>query len=197
MWQSATFFVYFSFLCLFLMFLENNNFMKKIFLSFVTCFIVLLVGVTFFGCENATDIRASAISEITAAGSDNYGIRITFQEDKRIENKSLDIQVKCDKKIDNVIIWHENEDKQSIAFGKEDEWYSLTSLLCLAANKPNTEKFEPFGEALTKTYMFNSGEKIKLTFRVVVGDAQANAQKSGQVLTGSVQVSNEFELKIN
>lgn len=152
----------------------------------------------FSACEKATEIRAAAISEITAAGSDNFGIKITFSEDKRIETKGVDIQVMSDKAIDNVTIWHENQkEKMSIAFAEKDKWYSLTTLLVKAQNKPNTEKFEKFGEALTKTYLFNSEEKFKLKFRVVVGDPQPNVHESGEVLTGTFEISNEFTLKIN
>ncbi len=171
--------------------------MKKIFGTLTLSICMLLSVFVFFACESATEIRAVSISEITSAGSDNYGIRISYQEDKRIEKKGTDIQVKCDKKIDNVIIWHEGQDKKSIAFGEKDRWYSLTTLLASADNKPNTEKFETFDQALTKTLLFNSGEKINLTFRVVVGDIEPNVHGSGEVLTGSTQVSNEFVLKLN
>lgn len=171
--------------------------MKNIFKGVTLALMILICGVSFIACENATEIRAVSINEITAAGSDNYGIRISYQDDKRIEKKGTDIQVKCDKKIDNVIIWHEGQEKKSIAFGEADRWYSLTTLLVNADNKFNTEEFEEFGEALTKTLLFNSQEKIKLTFRVVVGDIEPNIHGSGEVLTGSTVVSNEFVLKIN
>lgn len=171
--------------------------MKKIFVSLTVALMICVCGVGLMACENATEIRAVSITEITTAGSDNYGIRISYAEDKRIEKKGTDIQIKCDKKIDNVVVWHEGQDKRSIAFGEKDRWYSLTTLLAFSDNKPNTEKFEEFGEALTKTLLFNSGEKIKLTFRVIVGDIEPNIQETGEVLTGSVDVSKEFVLKVN
>lgn len=163
---------------------------------FIT-FACLASVIMFTACENATEIRAANITEITAAASDNYGIRISFLDDKRIENKGVDVYVKSDKKLDNVVIWEEGQEKQSIAFAEKDRWYSLKSLLCMAENRPNTEKYTKFGEALTETYIFNSSEKIKLTFRVVVGDIEPNIQGSGEVLTGSMDISNEYELKIN
>ncbi len=171
--------------------------MKKVFICFILGLMIFAGGATFFGCENATEIKAVSITEITSAGSENYGIKISYQDDKRIEKKGTDIQVKCDRKIDNIVIWHEGQEKKSIAFGEKDRWYSLTTLLAFADNKPNTEKFEEFGQALSKILLFNSKEKIKLTFRVVVGDIEPNVQGSGEVLTGSTEVSNEFILKFN
>ena len=113
------------------------------------------------------------------------------------KEKGVDIYVKCDKKIDNVIVWEEGQEKQSIAFAEKDKWYSMTFLLAMAENKPNTEQFDKFGEALTQTYIFNSTERIKLTFRVVVGDVEPNVQGTGEVLTGSMNISKEFVLKVN
>lgn len=171
--------------------------MKKFFYGFSVC--VMAVVALFFmtACNNATQIMAASITEITGAGSDNYGVRISFLEDKRLEKKSVDIQIKCSKKIDNVVIWHENQEKQSIAFAEQDKWYSLTTLICVAQNKLNQEEFEKFDQALTKTYLFNSAEKFTLTFRVVAGESQPNVQGSGNVLTGSTPISNEYVLKIN
>ena len=168
----------------------------KVFLKNSLVLSLVLVSLFFFtACENATKIRAVSITEITSAGSDNYGIRIAFQEDKRIEEKGVDIQVKSSK-VGDVIIWQEGKKKETISFTESDKWYSLTTLFVMAQDKPNTETFEEFGQALTKTYLFNSSDSKALTFRVIVGDIEPNIHGSGQVLTGSMDVSKEFVLKI-
>ena len=174
----------------------KKNF-KYALIALFASFMCVSCGLAFSSCENATEINAANITEITAAASDNYGIRVSFLDDKRIEDKGVDIYVKCDKKIDNVIVWEEGQEKQSIVFAEKDKWYSMTFLLAMAANKPNTEQFDKFGEALTQTYIFNSTERIKLTFRVVVGDVEPNVQGTGEVLTGSMNISKEFVLKVN
>ena len=79
---------------------------------------------------------------------------------------------------------------------KKDDWYSLTSLIAIAQDKSNTEKFMPFKDAVTKTYIFNSEKPIELTLRVVAGDVEENSQKTGDVLVGSEDISDEFKLKI-
>ncbi len=169
--------------------------MKKIAKASFVFMMALCSLFCFTACEEATKIRAASITEITSAGSDNFGIKIVFHDDKRIEEKGVDIQVMSSKKGD-VVIWHEGKDKETITFAENDKWYSLTTLFVLAEDRPNTETFEEFGQSLTKTYLFNSEEKINLTFRVIVGDIEPNIHESGQVLTGSMDVSKEFVLKI-
>ena len=51
--------------------------------------------------------------------------------------------------------------------------------------------------ASSRRYLFASKKPLKLTFRVVAGQAVDNAEKSGQVLTGSVPISDEFTLKVD
>lgn len=176
---------------------KTKKILKNMFVGIVAIFVCLGCAMTLSSCENATEIQAATITEITAAASDNYGIRVAFLDDKRIEEKGVDIYVKCDKKLDNVVVWKEGEEKKSIAFAEKDKWYSMTSLFALTDNKPNTEQYDKFGEALTQTYIFNSTEKIKLTFRVVAGDIEPNAHGTGEVLTGSMNISKEYVLKIN
>lgn len=164
--------------------------MKKFCLALFVC----VLAITLCACENSTQINACAITEITSPGSKNYGIRITFAQDKRIENKEIDVQVMASDK-GSLTIWEENNDKKTITFADKDKWYSLTTLIVRGEDKPNTEQFVGFGQALTKTYLFNTEKPINLTFRVVAGEVQPNVQGSGQVLTGTTPISQEFVLK--
>ena len=164
--------------------------MKKLILP-IFCFVALFM----MGCENSTNLRCATIREITTAGSENYGVTVAFIEDERVKEKSVDVQVKADKECE-LIFWEENGEKMTLRFYKRDDWYSLTNLVVIAQDKPNTEKFMPFKDAVNKTYMFNSTQQVELTLRVVAGDVEENTQKTGDVLVGSEDISDEFKLKI-
>ena len=99
--------------------------MKKIFLSFA-----LIMGMfSFVACENATQIEAGYISETTSAGSENYGVRITYSQDSRLKGKAVDTQIKFSQKGD-IVIWQEGGEKFTFTVEDYDYWYSLTTIFC-------------------------------------------------------------------
>lgn len=164
--------------------------MKKLILP-IFCFVAIFM----MGCENSTNLRCATIREITSAGSENYGVSVSFMEDERVKEKFVDVQVKANEEC-QLVFWEENGEKMTLNLYKKDDWYSLTSLIAIAQDKPNTEKFMPFKDAVTKTYIFNSEKPVELTLRVVAGDVEENSQKTGDVLVGSEDISDEFKLKI-
>lgn len=165
--------------------------MKKFFLSFM----LILSFFALSACENSTNLRCATIREISAAGSDNYGITVSFQDDKRLEEKAVDVQIRANKACE-LTFWEEGKEKVVLNLGEKEYWYSLTSLAVTASGKPETEKFMPFKDAISKTYLFKSTLPVELTFRVVAGDVETNASEKGEVLVGSEDISKEFNLKI-
>lgn len=168
--------------------------MKRLFKSAIV--MTLLCAFILVGCENSTEIRAAAFSDISVSGSDNYGVGVKFQTDKRLESKYVDIQVKANKAIENISIWEDNGVKYTFNFEEKDSWKSITTILVHGKEKPNTEEFEKFDKANARRYLFSAKEKVELTFRVVVGDIEDNAQKTGKVLVSTEQISDEFKLKV-
>ena len=168
--------------------------MKKLSLfSFVLAFCLLLVG-----CENSTKLRTAYLTEITSAGSKNYGVRINYAEDSRLEGKGTDVQVKFEK-TGKVNIWKEGNDKIEYYVEESDEWYSLTHIFAEEGNEEDVKKretFEKYEEVIGKTYLFNYDGKMTITLRVVVGDVEENGDKTGEILVGSEPVSEQFKLKI-
>lgn len=162
--------------------------------------VVLAVAIFIFsGCEQSTQIKAATISEITAAGSENYGVRVNFLKDSRFEGKGVDVQVKFNK-TGTIIIWQENQPKFEYEILESDEWYSMTSIFAIKDNpeNANTETFEVFEDASAKTYLFNySGEgKMEITLRAVAGTKQENAYKKGEILADSMPISDQFTVNI-
>ena len=170
--------------------------MKKLFRLFVLISFALS---TLAGCEQSTQLRTATISEITTAGSENYGVRVNFSDDSRLEGKGVDVQIKFNK-TGLITMWQENQAKFDYEILESDEWYSLTTIFTVKDNPENvnTERFELNEEANAKTYLFNyKGDRgIEVTFRAVAGDKQENAYKTGEILVDSTPISNQFTLKI-
>lgn len=161
----------------------------------VALVIALIAMFEIVGCEDATQIRCASISEITSVGSKNYAVRISYQEDKRLENKATDVQIKVSK-IGKYTFWEENDTKLSFVLNEMDEWYSLTNLIYKARGKEGEEQFENLKDAKTKFYIFNFDGQSEMTLRVVAGQKEDNANKTGQILVGSEPISSQFVLKI-
>lgn len=157
--------------------------------------LLLMVSLTAFACEDSTQLRCAAITEITAAGSENYGVRISFLQDKRLQDKYVDVQVKFNK-TGEITFWEENQEKMEFIIEDFDEWYSIEYLKAKATSTEGSEKFEKFEKALARTYLFNYDGKIELTFRVVAGDIEDNSTETGEILVGSEPISKQFTLKI-
>ena len=166
--------------------------MKKRYL-FLSIIVGMMIGLV--GCEQSTKIQAAYISEITQAGSENYGVKITYSEDKRLDGKFVDTQVKFSKKGD-IVIWREGEEKFSYTILDSDTWYSMTTIFAAANEKEGEEEFEEKDGAIAKVYLFNSKQTQNITFRVVCGIVEENSSGKGQILVGSEPISNHFTLKI-
>lgn len=165
---------------------------KKIFLIIL---LICIVAIPLYACENSTQLRTAYIREITSPGSDNYGVRITYAEDKRLNEKGTDIQVKFNN-MGTIKIGKENQEKFEYKIKDYDEWFSLTAIFAEAEGKTGQENYEKYQDALTKTYLFEYQGDINITFRVVVGDIEENAQGTGEILVGSEPVSDNMTLKI-
>lgn len=156
----------------------------------------LMAGVLMVGCENSTEIQGATITDISVSGADNYGIRVSFLTDKRLENKYVDVQVKTDKAVTGMEIWEDGGTKYTINLTEVDQWQSITTIFVEAQSKPGTEQFQKFSEAISKRYLFSSKSQVNLLFRVVVGDVADNDTGKGKVLANSEPISDIFKLKV-
>ncbi len=165
---------------------------KKFLLLFV---FILMASSVMFACEKSTQIRAATISEITSAGSKNYGVKVSYLEDKRLKGKGTDVQIKFNK-TGKITIWQEGKDKFEYEIEDFDEWQSMTHILNVAYGEGKGDKYEKFEDALNKTYLFNYGGNIKVTFRVIVGEIEKNSDETGEILVGGQAISDNFTLNI-
>ena len=149
------------------------------FLLFLICFTLVATGC---GRDNVTPYNVT-FKNGTYLGSKNYTITIVYAEDKRIRDKYTDVLVKCDKPT-NLKITKELGSTWNIPLQEVDTWQSLTKLI------DQNLSFATFSTVETTTYIINSSEKCKLSFKVIGGDKQGNE------LQNTFDVSNVFNLSV-
>ena len=162
--------------------------MKKIFafLVFFLCgFCIALAG-----CESGNMLRTVSFYEITGAGSEKYTVKVVYAQDKRVDDKYYDLQIKASGDL-TILLGKENDEKKTISLNKE--WQSLTSLL---AKEEGSETFVKGKDAVCDVYIFTSKQTGTVTFRAVVGGVEENASKKGQIITSPEVCSNEFSVEI-
>ena len=157
--------------------------------------LVCIISFPLFACEKSTELRCAFITEISAPSSNNKVVRVSYQEDKRLEDKGTDVQIKFNN-IGTIKIGKENQEKFDYKIKDYDEWYSMTAIFAEKENKSGQEEYEKFQDALTKTYLFEYDGEMKITLRVVAGNIEDNVQSTGQILAETEPISDNFTIKI-
>lgn len=165
--------------------------MKKLLLSFcLVCFAIFAVA-----CEDSLSVRGATISEITAVGSTNSAVSISFALDSRLENLGVDVQLRFTKS-GEVTFWEDNGEKLTFEIAESDVWYSLTNLIAIANGKEGQETFVTQKDAVGHNYLFSSKEAKTIAIRVVVGDIVENSARTGYILTETMPISDIFNLNV-
>lgn len=157
---------------------------------------LILLAILFVcvGCETQ-GLRCAHLTNATQGLSTNYAIRMVLDEDERVKEKEVDLQIKSSNENQKILFGEEGMDKVELNFVKADEWYNLSYLMA-QANGLENEEYETYQDKGNKTYLFTSLVDTKLTFRVVVGEAVLSDSGIGQVLTSSEPVSDELEIEV-
>lgn len=161
--------------------------------------IILCVCFSFLstGCENGTQMRIAHISEITSALSTDYAVRVLLDNDKRMEDKYVDIQIKSSKEDQILTFGEEMEESFRICLVKKDYWYNLNYLIDKSngiANQGKYKRYEDFGN---KVYLFSAQNDVDLTFRVVAGQLKTNNETKKEILVLSEEISDEIVVHVN
>ncbi|MBP3431417.1 MAG: hypothetical protein J6K39_00995 [Clostridia bacterium] len=166
--------------------------MKKIIPIFLcVCFCFLLVG-----CENETKINAAHISDITGAQSTNYAIKVTLDEDDRVVDKYVGMQIKSS--VDDLILTfgEELKDTYALSLPKKDYWYNLTYLIS-KTNGVGTEagylNYEEYGN---RVFRFSADTDVNVTFRMVVGKTKKNEETGEEILVLGEEISDEVTVNM-
>lgn len=164
--------------------------MKKILIALI-CVCFLLAG-----CESEKKLECAHISEITGARSTSYAIKVTLDEDERVEDKFVELQVKCSDEGQVIKIGQELKDFYTIHFDKKDFWYNLTFLTSQSNGLDAGENYQKYDDFGNKVFNLTSDSDTKLTFRVVVGEMKENSQTGEKILVLSEPISKEVEVKM-
>ena len=100
------------------------------------------------GCETETQLRVATISDITSSRSTYYSIKVVLEEDDRVAERYVDLQIKSSKDGQILRFGEENGDAYTITLDEKDYWYNLTYLVSKTNGvgiEGNYEKYENFG----------------------------------------------------
>ncbi len=136
------------------------------------------------------------ISNITGALSTNYAIKVVLDEDDRVTEKNVGLQIRSNKDDLYLKFGEELGDDYTLHFEKKDYWYNLTYLIS-KTNGVGTEagylKYEEYGD---RVFRFSANEDVELTFRMVAGKTKENTESGEEILVLSEPISDEVKVKI-
>ncbi len=175
-------------------FIRNTNYinMKR----FIVGAICICLGFALLGCDTETAVKAGHISEITGALSTDYAIKVVLDDDKRVNEKFVDLQIKSSKAEQLLSFGEENCDAYAIFLPKEDYWYNLTYLITQTNGLADAENYQSYDDFGTKVFNFKANNDVDLTFRVVVGQTKTNEETQEEILVLSEPISDEVSVKV-
>lgn len=176
----------------------QNRLMKKtmkikqmllVFLSL--CFCVLLVG-----CGDAPELEVAHISDITGALSTDYAIKVVLDDDDRVSEKYVGLQIKANKDETVLQFGEELGDDYTLCLPQKDYWYNLTYLISKTNGVGKEAGYLPYEEYGSRVFRFSAKEEVELTFRMVAGKPKENPENGEQILVLSEPISKEVKMKL-
>ena len=155
------------------------------------CFCFLLSG-----CENETKIRSAHISEITGALSTDYAIKVTLDNDERVKDKYVDLQIKSSNEEQLVAFGEELGEQYVVCFPKSDYWYNLTYLISKTNGVQGEAGYKTYEDFGSRVFLFSADNDVDLTFRVVAGETKENADSQEEILVLSEDISSEVKVSV-
>ncbi len=166
--------------------------MKKLMLIFLcVCFSLLAVG-----CESETQLRVATISQISSPLSTQYSIKVVLEQDDRVAERFVDLQIKSEKENQTLRFGEENGDAYTITLKEKDYWYNLTYLISQTNGVGTEGNYEKYSDYGNRVYNFSSQNDVTLTFRVVAGKEKVNETTGEKILVLSEDISKEVQVKV-
>lgn len=155
------------------------------------CLCFLLVG-----CGDETKLMVAHISDITGALSTKYAIKVVLDEDDRVTEKSVGLQIRSNK--DDVFLKFGEElgDDYTLHLQQKDYWYNLTYLISQTNGVGKEAGYLKYDEYGDRVFRFSANEDVELTFRMVAGKTKKNAESGEEILVLSEPISDEVKIKI-
>lgn len=166
--------------------------MKKfVLIFFCVCFSFLALG-----CESETQLRVAKISDITTPLSTQYAIRVSLEDDERVEERYVDLQIKSSKDNQTLRFGEENNESYTLTLKKKDYWYNLTYLISQTNGVGMEGEYEKYSDFGNKVFNFSSPNDVTLTFRVVAGKEKENKESGEKILVLGEDISKEVKIKV-
>ena len=166
--------------------------MKRFFIGFLCvclCFLCL-------ACESETALRVAHISDITGALSTRYAIKVVLDEDDRVSEKYVGLQIKANKEDVSLKFGEEMGDDYTLVLKKKDFWYNLTDLINDTNGVGTKAGYLRYDEYDDRVFRICSDKEVELTFRMVAGQQKKNETTGEQILTLTEPISDEVTLKM-
>ncbi len=155
---------------------------KSLLVLVVLCFCFML-----FGCQTSKNALSVVLTDITTKDST---IRINYEQEEDYKNKYTDILIKSNQDNQKLKVALELDVYCCIKLEQKDKFYSLSQLIANA--KIVKTEYEKYDDAVSKTYIFNSQNDVKLNFVAVVGELNENTNS----LVNTFNVSKELTLEV-
>ena len=110
--------------------------MKKFFVCLIGLIMVFVAG-----CDTQ-GLMCAHISDATQGLSTNYAVKVVLDDDSRVEDKYVDLQIKSSVENLKILFGKEGDEKQELTFETADEWYNLTILQANANGMSGKETYE-------------------------------------------------------
>ncbi|MEG1752191.1 MAG: hypothetical protein RR140_03320 [Clostridia bacterium] len=159
-----------------------------------TRFIISLIGMMFILVGCVREPLSVSIINRGKSGAE-HAVLINYSQEKLYKNKGVDLRLKSGTANVTFMVRKDLENFVSITLPEANEWHSLTTLLCNASEKPNTENFVKYDDAVNTTWLFKSEKDFCVQILCVAGDKFPNATKTGFLLTDTEPISKQFNLK--
>ena len=145
--------------------------MKKLILI-ILCVCFCFIGA---GCENETKLQAGHISDITGAQSTSYAIKVVLDDDDRINEKYVDLQISSSKDEQLLKFYEELGEEMTICLPKKEYWYNLTYLISKANGTAGEGGYKVAEDYGNRVFNFVSQNDVGLKFRLVAGQKKGYA----------------------
>ncbi len=171
---------------------SQNKFMKRfslILLCFCLCFLLV-------GCADETKLTSAHISDITGALSTDYAIKVVLDDDDRVKEKSVGLQIMSSVENLSLKFGEELGDDYTLILPKKDYWYNLTYLISKTNGVGKEAGYLGYEDYGDRVFRFSSNQDAKLTFRMVVGKTKQNVESGEEILVLSEPISDEVTMDV-
>ena len=183
--------------------LSKNEFLKKLQKSAVfcanRCFLIFLCLCFCFlaaGCTDGTKLTVAHISDITGALSTDYAIKVVLDEDDRVKDKFVGMQIMSSEENLALKFGEELGDDYTLVFPKKDYWYNLTYLISKTNGLGKEAGYLGYEEYGDRVFRFSADKEADLTFRMVAGQTKKNQESGEEILVLSEPISAEVKVHV-